>query len=172
MARSIALPHLRANTLQGIRTLVKSPRFTIPALAIIALGIFIATLVFSVFNAVILNVLPYPHANRMVALFGKSERAGGSQFPLSRNEIEQLQSDAGIFDRVGYYVYLGDKHLTDGDASLRVGSLQVSPDFFRVFAMEPSWGARSGWTSFNLGKTTPSSLPMDCGNGSSLLTRR
>ncbi|HET9165085.1 MAG TPA: hypothetical protein VFP11_03745, partial [Candidatus Angelobacter sp.] len=73
MAGPVSLTHLRANILQGIRTLAKSPRFTVPALAIIALGIFIATLVFSVFNAVILNALPYPHANRMVALFGKSE---------------------------------------------------------------------------------------------------
>jgi predicted permease len=152
MAGSISLCHLRADILQGIRTLAKSPRFTIPALAIITLGIFIATLVFSIFDAVVLKALPYPHADRMVALFGKSERAGGSQFPLSRNEIDQLQSDAGIFDRVGYYVYLGDKHLTDGDASSRIGSLQVSPDFFRVFEMEPVLGHAFRLEEFQPGK--------------------
>ena len=152
MAGSTSLGHLRANMLQGIRTLVRIPRFTIPALAIIALGIFIATLVFTIFDAVILNALPYPHASRMVALFGKSERAAGSQFPLSRNEIEQLQSDAGIFERVGYYVYLGDKRLTDGDASLRIGSLQVSPDFFRVFEMEPILGRPFRPEEFQPGK--------------------
>lgn len=152
MAGQNSLSHLRANILQGIRTLAKSPRFTAPSLAIIALGIFIATMVFSIFDAVILKALPYPHANRMVALFGKSERASGSQFPLSRNEIEQLQSDAGIFERVGYYVYLGDKRLTDGDASLRIGSLQVSPDFFRVFEMEPILGRPFRPEEFEPGK--------------------
>ncbi|HEY6252627.1 MAG TPA: ABC transporter permease [Candidatus Angelobacter sp.] len=152
MRRVICLGDIRKDIYRSARNLVKNPRFTIPAVAIIALGLFIATLVLSIFDAVVLNALPYPHADRMVALFGKSERAGGNQFSLSRSEIERVQSDANIFDRVGYYVYLGDKHLTEGDTSPRIGSLQVSVDLFRVFEVEPILGRLFGPEEFQPGK--------------------
>ena len=50
------------------RTYLRSPGFTILAVTTLAIGIGAATAVFALLNAVSLKPLPYPDAERLVAL--------------------------------------------------------------------------------------------------------
>jgi len=71
-----AVETLANDTRQAIRSLRRSPFFTIVALLTLTIGIGASTAVFTVVDAVLLKPLPYPHPDELVAL---SHSAPGAQ---------------------------------------------------------------------------------------------
>src|SRR5688500_13552588 len=65
------------------RTLLRSPGFAVLVVAIMALGIGANTAVFSVVNGVLLKPLPYPGADRIVALRTSFLTTGSTQPQVS-----------------------------------------------------------------------------------------
>src|SRR5882672_5407276 len=59
----------------GIRMLLKTPAWTAVMVATLALGIGLATAIFSVFYSVLLQPLPYPEPARLVALWSADQGA-------------------------------------------------------------------------------------------------
>lgn len=125
----------------GVRTLLKSPGFTLTAVLTLALGIGANTAMFSVVKAVLLARLPYGQPDRIVQLWESSKSWGHIQVsgPNFRDWKEQNHSMAAMAAAEEGIVSLsgGAPHPI---MPLRILASPVSLDFFRVFGVSPELG--------------------------------
>ena len=92
---------IRGNLRHAIRLLVRTPAFTLPAIASLALGIAVNTTMFSVVNALLLRPLHGSGPETLVRI-GRSMSEDGSFRSVSYDELEFLQRHASSFsDLVG-----------------------------------------------------------------------
>jgi predicted permease len=125
----------------GLRTLSKSPGFTITAVLTLALGIGACTAVFSLVNAVLIRSLPYGDPSRLVYLYTPNP-----QFKLPAEVFDPTYAD--FFDlKRGTHSF--QDMTTFGQsvfsvalqgASERVSAARVDGDFFRTFQSAPELG--------------------------------
>jgi putative ABC transport system permease protein len=127
----------------GLRTFLKSPGFAGPAIFILALGVGANTAVFSVVNAVLLRPLSYHDPDRIVTLTNP-RTAGEATTPLavklvSIPNFQDWHDQSSSFEAMAYYRQ-GEEAVTVGSAAEYAQATRVSPEFFRVFAVEPILG--------------------------------
>jgi putative ABC transport system permease protein len=80
--------------LYALRTLRKSPTFTITVVVTIALAIGASTAIFSVTNGVLLRQLPYKDPERLVLARGDLQKRNVKDFPLSNADFLDLRNGA------------------------------------------------------------------------------
>jgi len=83
----------------GLRVLRKSPGFAVVAILTLALGIGANTAIFSVVNAVLLQPLPYPNANRLAIIW--SQWGNETRGPASGPEMIELRNRSRALDEIG-----------------------------------------------------------------------
>jgi putative ABC transport system permease protein len=121
----------------SLRQLRKNPGFSVIALVTLALGIGATTAIFSIVYAVLLRPLPYRDSNRIVAIFeitskGKPNRLADPNFDDFRDHSRSFESVAK------YTAFVGS--VSGGSQPTRSMVAYVSPQFFRVFRMQPIFG--------------------------------
>ena len=122
----------------GFRQLAKSPGFAVVAVVTLALGIGANTAIFSIVNAVLLEPLPYPHSDRLVQLCEMPSPgdyipfASGGAFIDWQDQSTRLESIAAAHQE--------DENLTGAGDPVRLGGLEVSADYLRVFGVAPALG--------------------------------
>jgi hypothetical protein len=123
--------------LVGLRMLRRSPGFTVVAVLTLALGIAGNTAIFSIVNDVLLNPLPFPQADRLVALHeGKPNFAQGS---ISYPNFLDWQKDNRVFSAMAVARRYAFNLTGRGDAE-RVSAEFVSADFFPLLGVHPVLG--------------------------------
>lgn len=121
----------------GIRVLRKSPAFTVIAILTLALGIGANTALFSVVNGVLLNPLPYPHSEQLVALHAsKPNFEHGS---ISYPNFLDWQKDNHTFSAIAVHRSLVFNLTGTGDAEQLFGQY-ITSDFFPILGTRPVLG--------------------------------
>ncbi len=125
----------------SLRVLIKSPGFTVVALATLTLGIGATTAVFGVVNAALLRPLPYPDADRLVRVREERPLLRGRELPamLTSATLEAWRENPQTIDQIAGY---SDRTFTclDGSEPVRVRGATASPALFPLLRATPLLG--------------------------------
>src|SRR5690242_9429609 len=123
------------------RMLSRSPGFTAVAVLTLALGIGASTSVFSLVNAVLIRLLPYPQPNRLVYLWCPNPRfALPIEYltPMTADFFD-LQRENHSFASLALFGATKFNVAADGGADA-LGGTRVTGDFFKVMGIAPELG--------------------------------
>src|SRR5687768_917302 len=122
----------------ALRTLRRSPGFTLVAVLILALGIGANTSIFSVISAVLLRPLPFPDPDRLVVVF--EDRSGGSA-RLMPNQVDYVewQRRSGSFGGIAAIADISYNLTGEGEPE-RLGTSHSTPNLFAVLGTQALLG--------------------------------
>jgi predicted permease len=121
----------------GLRVLAKSPGFTAIAILTLALGIGANTALFSVVNGVLLNPLPFPNPDQLVALYSKTDTF--NQSSVTYLNFLDWQKNNHSFSAL--CAFRSDNYnLTGTGEPERLHAHMVSADFFPMLGLQPLAG--------------------------------
>jgi putative ABC transport system permease protein len=123
----------------ALRTMRRHPAFTIVAVATLALGIGVTTAMFSVAHATLLRPLPYPDADRLVAIHERQLTSGADIVQVSYPNYLTLRDAARTLERIAV-VRFSEVVLRGSDDPARIGAAFASPDLFDVLRVRPALG--------------------------------
>ncbi len=123
---------LYADVKYAFRIFIKSPGFSLVALAALALGIGANTAIFSVIDAVLLKPLTYPEPDRIVQFL--LTLPGRTAVGCSATEFNILRQQTSVFEDVSAYDSGGaGMNLTGGSFPEQIHGIRVTVDYFRLF---------------------------------------
>ncbi len=122
----------------ALRSLIKSPGFTLVAVLTLALGIAANTTFFSVLYGVVLHALPYPQAGELVEIRnqGKSDHNDGR---ISVAELADYRARQHSFTGIGAYS-VGRTTLGLADGAERVVETRITANLFPILGVQPAQG--------------------------------
>lgn len=125
-----------------VRTLRRTPGFTLAALICLTLGIGATSAIFSIVNAVVLQPLPYPGSGRLVRIYTEFPTFPGGglhKFWVSEPEVFDIRNSAKSFDSVGAWTTESD-NIAGVNQPVRVTTTDVSADIARILHVKPLLG--------------------------------
>lgn len=131
------LETLVADLHYAVRQLLHNPGFALVSLITLALGIGAGTAIFSAVNPILLQPLPYPHADRVVMV--QEMRNNGSPRSVNFATFHGLSGATQIFDATAVFK-LWQPTLVENDEPERLDGQQVSADYFSVLGVFPLQG--------------------------------
>src|SRR2546426_5666682 len=117
----------------AFRTLRTSPGFALTAILTLALGIGLATAVFTVADALLLRRLPVRDQDRLVVLWG-AMRDRPFDYPLGLDDAREFALQTRSLERGAFFSYYGagPKPIRAGDQISQLRRAPVSGEFFDV----------------------------------------
>lgn len=121
----------------AIRLFRRAPGFTTVAVLTLALGIGANTTLFSVLNGVLLNPLPHPRSEQLVAVYGSTP--GVDRGPVVYLNFLDWRRDSRTFSSMAIYRNQ-DYNLTGTAEAERLAGYMVSAGFFSTLGVQPTLG--------------------------------
>jgi putative ABC transport system permease protein len=123
-----------------LRSLRRTPGFTLVAILTLTLGIGVTTTIVSVVDHVLLRSLPFYDAGRLMMLLERGDR-GGLRGPSAPTTADWKRDPAAAQAFDGLTFVRGDgATLAHGDASEPIAVAYVEPDFFPIVGARPTLG--------------------------------
>ena len=136
MRRTEYMTELRQDVTFAVRQLLRNPGFTLAAVVTLALGIGATTAIFSAVKSVVLQPLPFPAPERIVAVY---EDLRGNRSNVSAGNFVDGIEPVQAFAATAAMQFSSFNMSGHGDAQRVVGA-RVTAGFFRVFDMAPERG--------------------------------
>ncbi len=138
--------HTRAEVIESMwndvrfaaRALRKSPGFSAMAILCIALGICVTTTIFSAVNAILIRPLPYPQADRLVAVYSENIPRGYHATNISYKDYASWRDENHTLGALGIWTWV-TKTISEGESE-RVPGASVSANLFPLLGVRPIIG--------------------------------
>src|ERR1700734_1887032 len=122
----------------GVRSILKSPRFSVAAVLTLALGIGANTAMFSVIRSVLIRSWPFPNPRRLLVVSQRQANGNGNLF--STQDYLGWKKQSGLLARVGAPVSWEFNISSPGEPPQRISGGVVSYDFLPVLGAQPFLG--------------------------------
>ena len=129
---------LRQDVRYAIRALRRSPAFALTAIATLALGVGANTAIFSIVHAVALRPLPYEASDRLIRIWERHESLAPEGFAVSLPNYASWRDRAQTVEIAGWRG--GSVTLQGKGEPVRVQSVAIAPDYFRLLRVKPIVG--------------------------------
>jgi predicted permease len=127
------------------RGLRKSPGFAAAAIACTALGIGVTTTIFSAVESILIRPLPYPDADRLVAIYAQLAKKNLHGVNISYPDYVSWRDESHSFSAVGMWTWTthalsGACERAGGCEAERVEGAAVTPNLFPSLGVKPLLG--------------------------------
>jgi predicted permease len=141
--RMLLVETLLQDVRYGLRTLRKSPRFTVVAVLTLALGTGATTAIFSVLDGVVLRPLSYPHPEQLVGVEVIPLALDPSLRGMAAEDYFVFREQSRTFQDIGIYAETDtdrDVNVTGFAEPERVHALDVTHGVLSVLGTPPMFG--------------------------------
>ncbi len=124
----------------ALRSLRRSPGFTLAAVTTLALGIGANTAIFSVIDGVLLRPTPFSHIDRLAMVWETDRKSGTTREPASVPDFQDFQQQSRRFSVLAAFA-AQEVSLTPEDAEpSRLAALAVSHEYLGLTGITPIIG--------------------------------
>ncbi len=124
----------------GVRMFVKYPTLSVVAVLTLGLGIGLSTTVFCVVNGGLFKGLPFPQADRVVALVSTNPGQNQPLQPISVQDLAVWQERQTSFDKMGAYNFAPMNLSNEDGRPERFPGGQLSVAAFEALGVQPMLG--------------------------------
>ncbi|HEY4131531.1 MAG TPA: ABC transporter permease, partial [Gemmatimonadaceae bacterium] len=124
----------------AVRSLRRSPGFTIAAIAILALGIGMSTAMFATYRAVLIDRLPVIDQGRLIVMHPLDR--GGAHLDIPFAYLKTIERDSAVFAGATGTHHLGARvaPYLDRDVTVPLSTATAAGNFFDVLGTRPLFG--------------------------------
>lgn len=140
VGRALSLSGIFGDLRHACRLLRHSPGFAAVAIATLAFGIGVNTAIFTVVDAVVLRALPFPAADRLMAVETRMTRQPEIEPWTSAADFFDLRERARSFSSLAAISPVWNNVLNTGATAQRLETLFVSADLWRTLGVRPALG--------------------------------
>jgi predicted permease len=130
---------LRQDLRYSIRSLRRTPGFTITAVLVAAIGIGATTATFSLADHVLIRALPFPEPNELIKIWEEQTAKGYPRMEPSPPNFQDWRRQQRVFEYLEAYTLSGASMIGRGEAR-RVSGAAVTPGMLQMLGRQAALG--------------------------------